>query len=159
MPARLLLVFTAIVLLASQPAQAMIGLNRAELEKVYGPVQEESKSVYAGDLKDLLFLAKSTADGHAIIIAATMLHDRCHGVSYVKRDKEGRPAPLTAEELKNQMVASSKSAGGNWEQISAKEWRSDPGPGVRGGLKAYWPKPELFQIFTRELVEKTDRRW
>lgn len=156
---KLLLITLLAVLLGSAGANAMIGLNRAELEQVYGPVQEEAKSVYATDLTDLLFLAKSTGDGNAIIIATTMLHGRSHGVTYVKRDKEGRSVSLTAEELRNQMVASSKRAGGTWEQIDPKEWKSDPGPGVRGGMKAYWPKPELFQIFTRELVERTGRNW
>lgn len=153
------LIVIAAVLFGSTMAQAMIGLNRTELERVYGPVQEESESVYAGDLKDLLFLAKSSGDGNSIIIATTMLHDRCHAVSYVKRDPQDQPAPLLPEELRNQMIASSKSAGGVWEQISPTEWKSDPGPDVPGGLKAFWPKPELFQIFTRELLERTGRKW
>lgn len=153
------LMVVAALLFGSTMAHAMIGLNRMELERVYGPVQEESESVYAADLKDLLFLAKSSGDGNSIIIATTMLHGRCHAVSYVKQDPQDRPAPLRPEELRNQMIASSKNAGGVWEQISPTEWKSDPGPEVPGGLKAFWPKPELFQIFTRELLERTGRKW
>jgi hypothetical protein len=158
-PRRLLAILAAVSALPVCSSEAVVGLNRDQLIRVYGPVQEESKSVYGQQFTDLIFLAKSKDDGNNIIIAATMVNGRCGAVSYVKRDPNDKPAPLTRQEITNQMVASSKNAGGTWRQISRQEWRTDPGPEVPGGLAARWRRPELFQIFTREMLEKTGDRW
>ena len=77
-------------------AHAVVGLNRDDLVRVYGPVQEENKSVYGSQFTDLIFLAKSKEDGNKIIIAATMMDGRCNAVSYVKRDLKDQPVALTA---------------------------------------------------------------
>jgi hypothetical protein len=150
---RIILCCCAVILLAAH-AHAVIGMSRDELIRAYGPVQETAKSVYGDQFTDLLFLARSTADGNSIIIAATMFEERCHGVSYVKNDASGRPAPLTADELKNQMLASSRNAGAAWKQLAPKEWQLDAGPEVSRALKARWPKPELFQVFTDDLIRR-----
>ncbi len=142
------------IFLASLPASAVVGLKKEQLGKVYGAVQEEGKSVYGDQFGELMFLTRSASDGNTIIVAATMMDGRCHAVSYLKNDAAGKPVPLTDEEVRNQMVASSKSVGGVWKQVSPKEWRLDPGPEVPGGLKAQWTKPELFQVFTRQMLEK-----
>lgn len=153
-PLRLFCCCCLAALLLAAPARAVIGMSRDELVRVYGPVQEVAKSVYGEQFTDLLFLARSTGDGNSIIIAATMFEERCHGISYLKNDAAGKPAPLTAEELKNQMVASSRNPGAVWKQLGSKEWALDAAPGAPGGLKARWPKPELFQVFTHDLLKR-----
>jgi hypothetical protein len=125
------------------------------LVQVYGPVQEEAKSVYGDQFEDLIFLRRSTADGNSIIVAATMIGAHCHGVSYLKNDSAGKPVPLTAEEVRNQMLACSRKLGGAWRQVKPKEWELDSGADGSRKLKAEWSKPELFQVFTEELLEKS----
>jgi hypothetical protein len=137
-----------------QHAQAVIGLSRADLTRVYGAVQEEAKSVYGEQFRDLLFLTRSTADGNNIIVAATMINGRCHAVSYLKNDSAEKAAPLTEQEVQNQMVASSRRIGGSWRQVGPKEWELDSGADHSRKLKAQWSKPELFQIFTEEMLQK-----
>ena len=141
-------------LLASQ-ARGVVGLTRTELTRVYGPVQEESKSVYGDQFEDLIFLERSTADGNRIIVAATMIGAQCQAVSYVKIDAQEKAAPLTQEEVRSQMVASSRKLGGAWKQVKPKEWELDSGVDGSRKLKAQWTKPELFQVFTEEMLEKT----
>ena len=147
--------FLLCLLALAAQARAVIGLQRAELVRVYGAVQEEAKSVYGDQFLDLLFLARSTADGNSIIIAATMMDGRCHAVSYLKNDADGKPAPLTTAEVRNQMVASSRKVGGAWRQTGSKTWELDSGADGSRKLKAQWTKPELFQVFTEELLEKS----
>jgi hypothetical protein len=155
MSARILGCWIGILLLVAAPSQAVIGLKRPELTRVYGAVQEEARSVYGDQFQDLLFLARSHADGISIIIATTMIDGRCHGVSYLKNDAAGKPAPLTNEEVRNQMVACSRKIGGTWRQLSPKSWELDSGADGTRKLKAQWTKPELFQVFTEELLEKS----
>ncbi len=148
---RLLAFCLAAMLLAGQ-AQAVIGMNREELIRTYGPVRETADSVYGAQFTDLIFLTRSAADGNSIIVAATMLDGRCQAVSYLKNDAAGKTAPLTPEELRNQMVASASRSRGTWQQLGPKEWRLEAGPEMLTGLLAKWPKPELFQIFTRDMI-------
>lgn len=143
------------LLLISVRSEAVIGLKRPELTRVYGAVQEEARSVYGDQFQDLLFLARSSADGKDIIIATTMMDGRCHGVSYLKTDGQGNPAPLTNEEVRNQMVACSRKIGGQWRQLGAKSWELDSGADGTRKLMALWTKPELFQVFTVELLQKS----
>lgn len=146
-----------IVLLIAVRADAVVGLTRDELSHVYGPVQEESRSVYGPEFTDLLFTSKLKT-GEVLIVAATMMNGRCQAISYLKHDAAGKPAPLTNEEVTSQMSASAQHSGGVWKQLSPHEWQLDPGPDVPGGLRAQWIKPELFQLFSHSLLEQVSKK-
>ena len=145
-----------IALTAIGNCQVFIGMTRPQLISALGEVKETNKSVDGPAFVDFVFYGRSKVDNHILLITATMIDGRCHGIAFQKMDDQMKDTQILNEEMRALMLPYSKAANTQWkfegevgqDGAKFKQWKLDK--------SATSPNPITANAFSSTFVIETD---